>query len=96
MSVAVLFCLKCGSHLVDVQHWRDDNTSAVRCSECESVYQMKGFTIGRLFRDREDEYKMVADAIRDIAELQHHGDELRVLRAAVDRMKEKLHQGTTE
>lgn len=96
MSVAVLFCLKCCSHMVDVQSWRDDNTCAVRCSECASVYQMKGFTVGRLFRDKEQEYKMIAEAIRDIAELQHSGEELRVLRAAVERMKEKLNQGTAE
>lgn len=44
---AVIFCLRCGSHNVDVNSWRDRQTAEIRCSGCGNEQQLRGFTLGR-------------------------------------------------
>jgi hypothetical protein len=44
---AVIFCLRCGSHNVDVNSWRDRNTAEVHCYSCGNERLLRGFTLGR-------------------------------------------------
>ena len=51
MRSATIFCLNCGSCLVDIVGWSDRDTTRVECRGCGSKAQLKGFTLGRTFRD---------------------------------------------
>ena len=47
MAAAVIFCLKCGSELVDVRSW-EGNTATITCFNCYHGAKVRGFTLGRV------------------------------------------------
>ena len=65
MSVAVLLCARCVSHLVDVRCWRSRAVAELACTACQHVSPVAGFTVGRIWRD--DESELVTAAISDAA-----------------------------
>ncbi|MDO7786102.1 hypothetical protein [Desulforamulus aquiferis] len=49
MKGAVLFCLRCGSETVDINHWEvGTKVAEVRCSKCGMTGFISGFTLGRI------------------------------------------------
>jgi hypothetical protein len=45
---AIVFCLKCASHLVDVCGWLPGGAAELRCCNCGHTQIMEGFTVARL------------------------------------------------
>lgn len=50
----VVFCLKCGSPNVDINHWVGADALVLRCSNCGDASEVRGFTFGRLFLENGD------------------------------------------
>ncbi len=44
---ALIFCISCGSHLVDVNSWTEDGAARFRCCVCGQEAPVKGFALGR-------------------------------------------------
>lgn len=65
MAVAVVLCLRCGSHQVDVRGWRSRGVAVVACAACGHESPVIGFTVGRVWRA--DEPAIVTAAIEDAA-----------------------------
>ncbi|GAB6178973.1 hypothetical protein JCM14036_02920 [Desulfotomaculum defluvii] len=49
MKIAALFCLKCGSEIVDINNWKMGTTTAeVICTRCGNKGLIQGLTVGRV------------------------------------------------
>jgi hypothetical protein len=44
---AMIFCLRCDSHWIDVTAW-DGQAARFTCHECQHSVLVEGFTLGRL------------------------------------------------
>lgn len=65
ITTATIFCLNCGSTLIDVAGWKDGGTKAnVYCSCCGQEADIKGFTLGRVLHTSE---KNLGEAVKDAA-----------------------------
>lgn len=58
---SIIFCLNCGSAMVDVWGWETPNEAKIHCSNCSHESTINGFTIGRSDLLREQFVKAVMD-----------------------------------
>jgi len=65
VELAVLLCVRCGSHEVDIRGWSSRTVAVMRCSTCDHESPVAGFTVGRVFSEQEP--SMVREAIEDAA-----------------------------
>lgn len=67
---SVVFCSKCKSEKVDVNHWEpgkgSDHSAIFQCYSCGHSAPVAGFTIGRSFNGTDES---LAEAREDIAAL---------------------------
>ena len=47
ITVSSIFCLNCGSQLVDVIGWELPRQAIIQCCECDHRAVLTGFTLGR-------------------------------------------------
>jgi len=47
ITVSAIFCLECGSSLVDVNGWELPRKAVIQCAECGNETTIKGFSLGR-------------------------------------------------
>jgi hypothetical protein len=62
-TVGILFCLHCGSSLVDVNSWESPSIAILECADCGHVSMVEGFSIGRVSISGGD----LEGAARDVA-----------------------------
>lgn len=63
ISASVIFCIKCGSALVDVWGWEGPTRADIVCANCGARTTLDGFTLGRTRIGPEP----FASAARDVA-----------------------------
>jgi len=63
-TAGILFCMGCGSPMVDVNSWKSPGRAIVTCCNCGETGEMQGFTIGRSFSITDG---MIREAREDMA-----------------------------
>lgn len=64
LTTSTVFCLLCGSELVDVNGWESSVDAVFICSNCGHRANVKGFTIGKV---RRTEFQYIQEALKDVA-----------------------------
>ena len=45
--VSVIFCRNCGSRFVEITEWSEEKKAIFHCRSCNTVEEIKKFTMGR-------------------------------------------------
>lgn len=70
---AFIFCIRCSGTAIDVIGWGQGEarrTATIRCSDCGNEDHIKGFTLGRVQFDLEDEKdRALLPALNDLLDM---------------------------
>ena len=45
--MAIIFCLRCASPVIDVNNWQAPDSPVIQCYHCGNATALPGFTLGR-------------------------------------------------